>query len=184
MTQPTQPTSAPAEPAPGIGATPVGEQGSSESTVRDAAKAKAGELKHEAQHAAEQAKEHVRSVAGDQKDRAAEQVGGFAHALRAASDDLNERGQGFAAAYVREAAGGLERASGALRDRNIDQLMEGVEDFARRQPIAFLGGAVVAGFGLARLMKSSADRRRSGAYQGSATDQPAQRPVGTSGGSL
>ena len=48
-----------------------------------------------------------------------------------------------------------------MRERSLDDLIGTVEDFARRQPVAFIGGAVAAGFGLARLMKSSADRRRS-----------------------
>jgi hypothetical protein len=35
----------------------------------------------------------------------------------------------------------------------------GVEDFARQRPVAFIGGAMVAGFALARFMKSSSARR-------------------------
>jgi hypothetical protein len=43
--------------------------------------------------------------------------------------------------------------------RNIDDLVGGVEDFARQRPVAFMGGAMVAGFALARFMKSSSARR-------------------------
>ncbi len=50
-----------------------------------------------------------------------------------------------------------------MRERDVDQLLGTVEDFARRQPVAFLGAAVMAGFGIARLMKSSADRRHGAA---------------------
>ena len=32
-------------------------------------------------------------------------------------------------------------------------------DFARRQPMTFFGGSLLAGFALARFLKSSADRR-------------------------
>jgi hypothetical protein len=123
----------------------------------------AEEVKQEARAAADQAKEQARSAATRQKDAAAQQMGGWAQALRTASDDLHSRGQDTAAAYVRQAADGLERASGTVRGRDVDELIGSVEDFARRQPVAFIGGAVAAGFGLARFMRSSADRRRSAA---------------------
>jgi hypothetical protein len=55
--------------------------------------------------------------------------------------------------------------------RDADELIGTMEDFARRQPVAFLGGAVAAGFGFARFMRSSAERRRgaaasAGTFQG------------------
>jgi hypothetical protein len=185
--------------SPGIGAGPAGAPTSQPATdtvsagdparsaadeIVDAGKEKASELKHEVHEATEQAKEQVRSAATQQKDAAARQMDGFAHALMAAADDLRERGQDFAAEYVREAASGLERASGAVRERDLDEIMANVEAFARRQPVAFLGGAVVAGFGIARLMRSSADRRRSrGAGHVSNTGYgSAQRPGSPAGG--
>jgi hypothetical protein len=127
------------------------------------AKDQARELGQQAKETLDHAKDSVRATATKQKDAAAERMDGVAHALMSASDDLRAGGQEFAAGYVKQAAGGLERVSDAVRDRDIDDLIGTVEDFARRQPVAFLGGAVVAGFGLARLMKSSADRRRSAA---------------------
>jgi F0F1-type ATP synthase membrane subunit b/b' len=138
----------------------------------EASSAEAGELGRQARDTAEdikrdigelagQAKEQAHSTATRQKEVAAQQMGGWAHALKAASDDLRNQGQNSVAAYVRQAADGLERASGNVRERDVDDLIGSVEDFARRQPVAFLGGAVAAGFGLARFMRSSADRRRS-----------------------
>jgi hypothetical protein len=129
--------------------------------VKEQAREAAAEMKAGARDAAEDVKEQVRSSAARQKDAAAQQMDGWAHALKTASDDLHGRGQDSAATWVRQAAAGLERASGTVRERDVDDLIGTVEDFARRQPVAFLGGAVAAGFGLARLMKSSADRRRS-----------------------
>jgi hypothetical protein len=134
--------------------------------LKEQARETAAEMKEGAREAAEDVKEQVRSSAAKQKDAAAQQMDGWAHALQSASDDLHDRGQESAAAWVRQAAAGLERASGTVRERNVDELIGSVEDFARRQPVAFLSGAVAAGFGLARLMKSSADRRR-GATTGS-----------------
>jgi hypothetical protein len=129
--------------------------------VKEQARDAAAEIKEGARGVAEDVKEQVRASTAKQKDAAAQQIDGWAHALNTASDDLRDRGQESAAAWIRQAAAGLQRASGTMRERDIDDLFGTVKDFARRQPVAFLGGAVVAGFGLARLMKSSADRRHS-----------------------
>jgi uncharacterized phage infection (PIP) family protein YhgE len=127
--------------------------------VKEQAREAAAEIKEGARGVAEDVKEQVRASTAKQKDAAAQQIDGWAHALNTASDDLRDRGQESAAAWIRQAAAGLQRASGTMRERDIDDLFGTVKDFARRQPVAFLGGAVIAGFGLARLMKSSADRR-------------------------
>jgi F0F1-type ATP synthase membrane subunit b/b' len=127
--------------------------------AKEQARKTAAEMKEDARGLAEDVKEQARATTAKQKDAAAEQIDGWAHALNTASDDLRDRGQESAAAWVRQAAAGLQRASGTMRERGVDDLFGTVEDFARRQPVAFLGGAVIAGFGLARLMKSSADRR-------------------------
>lgn len=182
------PTSQPSATALGGRASDTGSAGDSTRSAGDelvdAAKEKASELKQEVHAATEQAKDQVRSAATHQKDAAARQMDGFAHALMAASDDLRGRGQEFAAEYVREAASGLERASEAVREHDLDEIIANVEDFARRQPVAFLGGAVVAGFGIARLMRSSADRGRSRAAGPVSTSEygAPQRPGGPAGG--
>jgi hypothetical protein len=138
--------------------------------VKQQARETTEEVTREAREAGEEIKEQAYSTADRQKDAAAQQMGGWAQALRTASDDLRKRGQDIAAGYVGHAADGLERASGTVRTRDVDDLIGTVEDFARRQPVAFLGGAVAAGFGLARFMRSSADRRR-GAAAGPRTGQ-------------
>jgi hypothetical protein len=46
-----------------------------------------------------------------------------------------------------------------VRERSLEDLMCMVDDFARRQPAAFFGGSVVAGFLLSRFLKSSNARR-------------------------
>ena len=144
--------------------------------LKEEARETATGLKEDAREVAEDVKEQVRATAAKQKDAAAQQMDGWAHALKTASDDLRGRGQDSAAAWIGQAAAGLERASGIMRERGIDDLVGTVEEFARRQPVAFIGGAVVAGFGLARLMKSSADRRRS-----TATDTRYGQETGTAG---
>ena len=130
------------------------------------AREKAGELKRQAEEAAHGMRDRARSIADQQKHAAAGRVEGVAHALRRASDDLREQGQPMIAEYSRYAAEGLESMAQSLDRRDVDDFVEGVENFARQRPVAFLGGAMVAGFALARFMKSSSARRyrRTGAY--------------------
>jgi vacuolar-type H+-ATPase subunit E/Vma4 len=127
--------------------------------LTDRAREKAGELKRQAEEAAHGMRDRARSIADQQKHAAAGRVEGVAHALRRASDDLREQGQPMIAEYSRYAAEGLESMAQSLDRRDVDDFVEGVENFARERPVAFLGGAMVAGFALARFMKSSSARR-------------------------
>jgi hypothetical protein len=135
----------------------------------EAAKQKAGELGQQAKQAAsgavKDAKQQARGFADEQKDQAASQVDGVAQALRSAAGSLDDQDQSAVAGYARQAASGLDRVSDALSNRSLDDLVETVEDFAKRQPVAFIGGAALAGFVMARFAKSSAERRHAGGHR-------------------
>ncbi len=108
-----------------------------------------------ASRAADEARTYARSFAEEQKGTAAAGVRDVSRALNDAADDLDER-FGFVAGYVRDAAGEVDRVASSIKDRSVDDLLYSVESFARRQPTAFLGASVLAGFALARFVKSSA----------------------------
>lgn len=125
------------------------------------AKEKAGEVK-------EQAKDQARSQAEQQKSRAEERLGGVAQALHKTSDNLREQDEDAVARYVDNAAGRVEGIAGYLRERSPEELLHDAEDFARRDPALFLGGAFTLGLLGARFLKSSGSggsRRRGGRYQ-------------------
>jgi hypothetical protein len=148
----------------GTGSASEPESGIEAATARaeqlgDRIKDKTADLKRQAQAAVHDVGARARSSADQQKNVAAERVGGVARALRAASDDLDDQGQPMVAGYSRQLAEGLEGMAQSLSRRSVDELVEGVEDFARQRPVAFMGGAMAAGFALARFMKSSAARR-------------------------
>jgi hypothetical protein len=127
--------------------------------LTDRARKKAGEVMEQAGETAHDMRERARSAVDQQKDAAAGRIEGVAQALRSASDDLEHRGQPMVAEYSRQVAEGLESMANWVSRRNIDDMVGGIEDFARQRPIAFMGGAMVAGFALARFMKSSSARR-------------------------
>lgn len=148
--------------------------------VKRDAQETAQQMKQDAQEAVGKAKEQVKSMLSDQKHAAASQVEGFAQALRKAAEELNAQDQSPVAGYVQRAAEGLDRLGGALREGNMDNLAAQVQDYARRQPGVFLGGAVVAGFLLARFLKSSSPSAHIGAgAQGEPQSDTTPDSIGT-----
>lgn len=104
--------------------------------------------------AMEEARDAIRNMAEGQKTRAAEGLGSVAHALHETARTLSSEQQAVTARYTDMAAEQLERASRLLRDKDWDDLMAEAERFARQQPTLFIGGAIAAGFFLARFLKS------------------------------
>jgi ABC-type transporter Mla subunit MlaD len=99
----------------------------------------------------------ARELAEAQKQNSAEKIGGVAAAVRNAAGDL-EGDLPRAAGYIHQAADTMERASTALREQSLDELIGSLGQFARSQPAAFFGAAVLTGFALSRFIKSSAQR--------------------------
>lgn len=100
----------------------------------------------------------ARDFAEEQKERGAERIGAVADAIHNTADQIG-RDLPQAAGYIHEAAARIEQASAMVRERRIEDLLGMVDDFARRQPAAFFGGSVVAGFLLSRFLRSSNSRR-------------------------
>jgi hypothetical protein len=100
-------------------------------------------------------KDSARSLIGEQQRAAAGGIGDFAQALRKVAQEMGGGQQSSTSRLVQSAADGLERFSGSLKDRDLNGLVGEVESFARRQPVAFFGAAVAAGFLAVRFLKSS-----------------------------
>lgn len=157
--------------------------GGEDSATMDKAAEISADVKKKAEELTEEtlseAKRKTQHFADKQKGAAAQQLGGVAHAIGAAADDLDAQDRDTMAYYTRKASENIERISNAVSENSVDEIVGSVEDFARRQPVAFLGGAVLAGFALARFAKSSSERRRN---QGSnETAQAATGPLETGG---
>lgn len=107
-----------------------------------------------AAEAAEPVKKQAGKFAEEQKRSGAERIGTMAAAIHGAARELEDR-MPVAAAYVHDAASGMEDAAATLREHSVDDLMKGLDEFARTRPSALFGGAVLAGFALSRFLKSS-----------------------------
>ncbi|HEY7299632.1 MAG TPA: hypothetical protein VH684_17125 [Xanthobacteraceae bacterium] len=114
----------------------------------------AHDLKSKAGQAAEPLKEEARGAVEAQKEAGADQLTNLSAAVHGAAGEIaKELPQ--AAAYIHSAADSLQSASSALRERSIEDLVSGFNDFARKQPAAAFAGSVLAGFALSRFLKSS-----------------------------
>jgi ElaB/YqjD/DUF883 family membrane-anchored ribosome-binding protein len=103
----------------------------------------------------EQARTQVMDQLSSQKERAAGSLESVAQALRQTGQHLREQDQAPVAGFAEGAADTLERFTGYLNERNVDEMVREVENFARRQPGLFLAGAFALGFMAARFLKSS-----------------------------
>jgi len=127
--------------------------------ITEQARQDARDLKHQAGEKIEDAKGKVKSFADDQKDLAAGQINGVAAAIGKVADELDGSDQQTVARYARDLATGLSGMGKTIEDRDVDELMGLAQTFGRKQPVAFLGAAALAGFVASRFAIASAHRR-------------------------
>lgn len=138
----------------------------------------AAALGEEAQAQVGELAEQAKGIMSEQKDLLAEQLGGVSDALQKVAGELEDNGQ-VSAQYVRMVADGAERLTTSLRDNNVDDIFDLVQDFGRKQPVAFLGAAALLGFAASRFVAASASRRTVMTKTEQTGDEPAS--YGSSG---
>ena len=114
----------------------------------------ASDVAEGAKNLASQAGEKLMNSAEQQKAAGADFVSGVAGAIRRAANEFDKDAP-QAAQYIRLAADHIDTGTDAFRRRDINQLVTDVQGFARRQPTAFFGAAVLAGFAAVRFLKTS-----------------------------
>jgi len=118
------------------------------------------QIQEKASQLVDQAQQQAKSQISMRKDQAAESLGTVAGALRQTGEQLRQQNQSPIATYADKAAEQVEQFSHYLREKEPGQLIGDVENFARRQPAIFLGGAFVLGLIGARFLKSSQERQQ------------------------
>jgi hypothetical protein len=130
----------------------IGLAGASSESIKD----HASEFADAAKDVASQATDKLKQTVDGQKNAGAEYVGSLADTLRRAAREFDSD-LPIAGTYIRKAASQIEGAADSIKTGNFNDLVRGAQSFARRQPTAFLGMAVLAGFGVVRFLKSSAN---------------------------
>ena len=114
-----------------------------------------GRAREVVNQAKDRAGEKIESRIVDSKTRAAETLSGVASTLLSSSAQLREQNQEGASRAIERAAEGVERFASYLQDTDVDDVVEQVHEFARRQPAAFIGGAFALGFIASRFLKAT-----------------------------
>jgi uncharacterized protein YjbJ (UPF0337 family) len=125
-------------------------------TSADKIKGQASDLVDAAKDVASQATDKLKDAVNDRKASGAEYVGSLADTMRRAAREF-DTDLPIAGTYIRKAASQVEGVSDQIRNGNLNDLVRNAQSFARRQPTAFLGLAVLAGFGAVRFLKSSSE---------------------------
>lgn len=120
----------------------------------DLARDKFGEAADAAMGVAEGTVDQIQSQAREQQRSGADFVERLAGNIREAGRAF-ESDVPFAARGIDSAADYVEDAAQKIRDGSFRDLLEGATDFAKRQPAAFLGLSVLAGFAAVRFLKAS-----------------------------
>jgi hypothetical protein len=130
--------------------------------------------------AADAAKEAAAGTADRFQDQAREQqrsgadfVGRFAGNIRDAARAF-ENDVPFAARGINSAAEYVDEAADKIRNGSFRDLVDGATDFAKRQPAAFLGLSVLAGFAAVRFLRASGSE--SSSRQGSSSSSSSHEP--------
>lgn len=102
----------------------------------------------------------------EQKNSLAQNLDGVAQTIRHLGGNLKDTGIPVGVAsttveYGDKLAKQVEQFSNYLEKHNVGEMMKDVENFARRNPAYFIGGAFLLGFLGARFLKSSSNRSAS-----------------------
>jgi len=123
--------------------------------VSDLARDAATTVKDEATSLATEAASTARDATVQRIDSARETLADAGDRLASTLQDKAADIEGLGARTLLGAANGMSTASNALRSHSLDDLIATTRDFAKRNPGAFAAGAAVAGFALARFLRSS-----------------------------
>jgi hypothetical protein len=137
--------------------------GGTEGTQPPTLKEQATDLARKAGRGARQAGTEAQSQAQNRIERgkqdAAVTLSSVASRLRESGSQLRgSDDQDFAGEYIERAALQIERAAQYVQNADLREMVDQVEDFARRRPAVFIGSAFAAGILAARFLKSSRER--------------------------
>lgn len=151
---PTDPNLPGASTMPSASQTTEGTRSQDKEDVKERTRQTARDVKSTAQQQAS-------SLLDQQKGMAADQTGRLAAVLHKMAEQFDEQDQHQFSSYANNLARSTDALSERLRDKDIDTLLTQAQDFSRRQPAIFMGGAIATGFLLARFMRSSGERSHS-----------------------
>ncbi|GAM01695.1 hypothetical protein [Sphingomonas parapaucimobilis] len=133
----------------------------------DASKAKAGlaDAKHQVKEGAtkfqQQAVDKIQALTGDGKAKAGSALDQVAQLLNDAAGQVDEKLGNQYGQYARSAADTVTSLSGAIKDKDVEELLDDARAFVTKSPAVAIGIAAALGFALARIVQSGVETRQS-----------------------
>jgi len=114
-----------------------------------------------------QVKDKASSVLDEQKTNLASGAASVAESIRKVGENLGNSGENnqvaaIAGKYGENIAAQIEKFSSYIDEKELKELVRDVEQFARRNPLLFVGGAFTLGIFAARFLKSSGRKQNAG----------------------
>ncbi|MCA1491504.1 nutrient deprivation-induced protein [Ensifer sp. NBAIM29] len=107
----------------------------------------------------EQVKTDVTRKAEGQKNVAARQLSGVGTAIEKVGAELEQSDRQAIGRYAKQIGSSLQKFARDMEGRSLREIAAVAEDFGRRQPLAFLGLAAIAGLSASRFLVASSERR-------------------------
>ena len=96
-----------------------------------------------------------KAILNGKKSDFATRLDDMAKVLQTSGSQLREQGHAGSGEMAERLAERVTQATGAVRDKEIEEIIADTEDFARSQPALFLSVVGLLGFILARFLKST-----------------------------
>ena len=106
---------------------------------------------------ANDAGEKAKGYAEDGKSRAGTALDELAKMLQEAAGTVDEKVGEQYGQYARSAADAVANFSGALKEKQVDDIIDDAREFVKKSPAVAIGTAAAIGFVLARLVKAGLD---------------------------
>lgn len=129
---------------------------------------------------AESAAEKAESAASGQVSYVARQMKGVAEALQKAGAELEGSDQVEVGRYTSQIGRSVQGFAKQMEGKDIGEIANMAEAFGRRQPLAFLGMAALAGLTASRFLTASASRSTPGQATASDSTRDTSRTGGVS----
>ncbi|MCJ8507728.1 nutrient deprivation-induced protein [Rhizobium lemnae] len=144
------------------------------------AKDDVAEVKDIARDKISQATTKAEELADSQKGYAAERVAGLAQAMEKVGAELEQGENREVGRMARQMGESVHRFADDIKGRSMGEIAGMAEDFGRRQPLAFLGLAAMAGLAASRFVTASASRQAGSSQTTSTGDLHARHSVAES----
>ncbi|MDK1384655.1 nutrient deprivation-induced protein [Sinorhizobium sp. 8-89] len=133
--------------------------GMTDRNLQQAVQEDLNDVREFADEQAERTKEAASRAAEHEKNVVARQLSGVAMAVEKVGSELQQSDQQALGRYAQQIGTSLGNFARDVEGRDFGEIAGMAEDFGRKQPLAFLGMAAIAGLAASRFLTASAQRR-------------------------